>query len=143
MVDLLHRYANLPRPSTIDTYTTIRPVPIANPRIHNTRKRLGSEITPQLVADYEAGQSTPALMKRYKLGKGTVLKILNEAGVVRKQRHPSPEQVDEIVELYQQGWSLVRIGEYVDFDQSAVWHWLKERGVKRRKSWERDCSRNI
>lgn len=34
-------------------------------------------------------------MTAYDLGKGTVLKIRHEAGVVRKQRHPSADEVDE------------------------------------------------
>jgi hypothetical protein len=31
-----------------------------------------------------------------------------------------------MVELYRQGWSLVKIGEHYGFDQSAVWLWFKE-----------------
>ena len=68
-------------------------------------------------------------MQRYNLSKGSVLKILHEAGVVREQRHPSREQVDEMIKLYQQGWPLVKIGEHFGFNHGSVWLWLKERGL--------------
>jgi hypothetical protein len=91
----------------------------------------------RLVADYEAGNSTTALMKQYGLGKGTVLRILDEACIIRRQRRATAEQMDEAVKLYAPGWSLVRLGEYFGASQSAVWLWLKERGVVMRRPWER------
>jgi hypothetical protein len=32
-----------------------------------------------------------------------------------------------MVALYQQGWSLVRIGKHCGFNHGSVWLWLKER----------------
>jgi hypothetical protein len=75
-------------------------------------------------------------MKRYGIGKGTVLGILDKAGVIRRQRHLTAGQVAEAVVLYRQGWSLVRLGEYFGFDQSAVWSTLKRQGVVMRRPWD-------
>lgn len=98
---------------------------------------LGPETIAQLVADYQAGLPAGALMKRHGIGKGTVLGILHDAGVVRRREVLTDEQLAEASELYQQGWSLVRLGEYFGFHQSAVWSGLKRLGVEMRRPWER------
>ncbi len=77
------------------------------------------------------------LVKQFDLSKGAVLRILDEAGVIRRQRRATAEQLNEAVELYAQGWSLVRLSQHLGFGQSTVWLWLKERGVVMRRSWER------
>lgn len=112
-------------------------MPVAHSRTHRISKRLSAAAITQLVADYEAGASSTALMKKYQLGKGTVLKLLREAGVIRPQNKLSAEQLDEAVKLYAQGWSLVRLGEHFGFDQSTLWLRFKELGVPMREAWER------
>jgi DNA invertase Pin-like site-specific DNA recombinase len=44
----------------------------------------------------------------------------------------SPEQIDEAVRLYQDGWSLARIGERMGVNDMTVWRRLQERGVRMR-----------
>src|SRR5712691_5988160 len=90
-VELLHRYSKLPNLSKIGQSSHPRSMPIAHPRTHRIRKRLSTQTITQLVADYEAGASSTALMKKYQLGKGTVLKILRQAGVIRQQRKLTTE----------------------------------------------------
>jgi hypothetical protein len=136
-VELLQRYSKLGNMSSLCQYNTVRSVPAASPRVHSARRRLGADLTAQLITDYQSGTPSTALMRKYQLGKGTVLQILNEAGVLRKRCHPTSEQVDEMVVLYQQGWSLVRIGKHCGFSHGSVWLWLKDRGIEMRKSWER------
>jgi transposase len=114
----------------------VRDVPAARPRVHQARRRLGSEAITLLITDYQAGASAAALMKQYGIGKGTVLGILNEAGAIRRRRCLTNEQLAEAAELYRQGWSLVRLGERFGFDQSAVWSALKRQGVTMRRPWE-------
>lgn len=53
------------------------------PRIHDARRRLGPDVIAQLVVDYESGQPSTALMITYGLGKGSVHRLLQEAGVKR------------------------------------------------------------
>lgn len=88
------------------------------------------------MADYEGGASSTVLMKKYQLGKGTVLNILHEAGVIRQQNKLSAEQLDEAVKLYAAGWSLVKLGSRFGFDQSTLWLRFKELGVPMRKAWD-------
>jgi DNA invertase Pin-like site-specific DNA recombinase len=57
--------------------------PRSQPRVHKLERRLAPEVLEQLVADYRAGMSANQLMRSYHLGKGTVLRVLHEAGVVR------------------------------------------------------------
>ena len=136
-VELLQRYSKLANMSKIGQTTRSRPVVIVRPRTHSVRRRLDSEARAQLIADYERGVPSTQFVTAYGLAKGTVLKILHETGVVRKQRHPSADEVDEMVGLYRQGWSLVRIGEHFGFDQGTVWLRLRRAGVPMRKARER------
>jgi hypothetical protein len=115
MVELLQRYSKLANLSKIGQYDRSRSVPVVRPQVHALKRRLRPEDITQLVADYQAGSSSTALMKKYQLGKGTILGILREAGVIRQQRKLSKTQLDETAALYSQGWSLVRIGERLDF----------------------------
>jgi hypothetical protein len=65
----------------------------------------------QLVEDYEAGVETTELTERYRLGKGTVLKLLRVHGVAMRRQGLSPAEIDEAIQLYAAGWSLAKIGE--------------------------------
>ena len=49
--------------------------------IHKLNHRLAPEILRQIVADYQAGKSSNQWMGEYRLGKGTVLRVLHEHGL--------------------------------------------------------------
>lgn len=57
--------------------------PSLAPRVHKLERRLAPKVLQQIVADYQAGRTSNQLMGDYAIGKGTVLRILHEAGVVR------------------------------------------------------------
>jgi hypothetical protein len=76
-------------------------------------------------------------MKQYGIGKATVLGILDKAGVTRRQRRATPAQMQEAATLYADGWSLVRIGEYLGFEDATVWFVAQAARVPMRKPWER------
>jgi hypothetical protein len=125
-VELVQRYSKLPSIARFRSSTPTGAVPIertdrSSHRVHNVRKRLGPETITRLVADYQTGMPSTALTKKYGIAKGTVLVILNEAGVTRKQCRLTTAQLNEAAELYEQGWSLVRLGERFGFDQSTLW----------------------
>jgi DNA-binding NarL/FixJ family response regulator len=90
-----------------------------------------------VVADYEAGQSTMVLMERYHLAKGTVLKILDTHGTTRRHQPMTDAEVAEVIRLYQEGWSLARIGKRFDRNPATIHAVLRRAGVPRRKPWER------
>lgn len=50
--------------------------------MHNANRRLGQAAVAQLVADDEARLSCRSFMAKYDLGKGTVLGLLEQNGVV-------------------------------------------------------------
>jgi DNA-directed RNA polymerase specialized sigma24 family protein len=49
-----------------------------------------------------------------------------------RRRGLSPEQIDEAVQLYEQDWSLARIGRKLDVDPTTVLNRLRERDVRTR-----------
>ncbi len=49
-----------------------------------------------------------------------------------RRRGLSEEQIDEAVHLYDQGWSLARVGNRMDITDETVRQPLRERGVTMR-----------
>jgi hypothetical protein len=82
--------------------------------------RLGSDGVTQLVAEYQAGRSTKWLQRTYGLSQGAVLRLLDVAGVPRRQRGLTEAQVGEAIRLYAQGWSCQRLAGRFDCDDEKV-----------------------
>lgn len=95
-------------------------------------QRLGQETIRQIVARYEAGEPSTALMQAFGLSKGSVLKVLRESGVAIRNQGLNAEQIKEAQRLYEAGWSLARLGEQFGVDHSTVWRQLRGRGVMMR-----------
>ena len=49
-----------------------------------------------------------------------------------RQRGLSPSQVDDVIRLYNSGWALARVGEYLGVDPTTVLNRLRERGIPTR-----------
>ena len=111
------------------------------PRTHKVAQRLDSVTREQIAADYQAGLPTRALMARYQLGKGTVLRIFQQASVEVRHQSLTPDQLTEAIQLYQDGWSLGRVRQHFDRDASLIHITFKGAGVPRRKPWERPSTR--
>ena len=136
-VELMQRYSKLADVSKTYRSGAVPGVPLertnrSTHRIHNVRKRLGPEAIAQLVSDYQAGASTLALMQQYSIGKGTVLGILDDHGVTRRHQPLTEDQVQQAIELYQQGWSLARVGRRLGRDDTLIHLTLKRAVVARR-----------
>lgn len=94
--------------------------------------RLSTEVIAQLVVDYQAGVSSPELQKRYGLSKGTVLRLLNEAGVEMRRRGLSAEQLGEVVRLYESGMTIREVARDLGVPKTTVQNALERtRTVKR------------
>jgi IS30 family transposase len=52
-------------------------------------------------------------------------------------------QIDQAAELYQQGWSLARIGSHLGVDGTTVWKELRRLGVHMRGRHEELSRRKI
>ena len=145
MVELLGRYSKMgPLPQfTLEPRTarrTNRPNDSAasSPgQRHKVRQRLSPAEQTELVERYTAGASMNELMKAFRLGKGTVRGLLEEAGVVRHQRRLAEAELQQAERLYIEGLSLGRVGEQLGFSADAIWLALRRRGVAMRRPWER------
>jgi hypothetical protein len=75
----------------------------SHPLVHAARRRLNDTKRSQLAADYKAGRSTTWLMRKYQLGKGTVLGILAEHSVTMRGQGIPHDRLDEAIGLYKRG----------------------------------------
>jgi hypothetical protein len=95
--------------------------------------RLGSDGVARLADDYQAGRSTKRLQRTYGLSQGAVLRLLEVHGVRRRKRGLTDEQVREAIRLYDQGWSLTRIGDHFRKDHTVVRNALLRAGITLRR----------
>jgi hypothetical protein len=110
------------------------PVSSRTPRQRQrTEDRLGLDGVARLVADYQAGRSTKWLQQAHGISQGAVLRLLEVNGVPRRKRGLTDEQVQEAMRLYDQGWSLTRIGDHFGKDHTVVRNALLRAGITRRR----------
>ena len=134
----MQRYSKLADVSKMFRSDAVRAVPIERTdRVHNIRRRLGPETIARVVADYQAGASTPTLMKRYKISKGAVLRLLQDHGIAMRHQPMTEQEITVATQLYEQGWSLARVGEHFSRNPSTIQGMLRRAGVARRRTWER------
>lgn len=72
----------------------------------------------------------------YDIGKGTVLKILTDNGVPRRRSPLRPDQVAKAVALYEQGWSIEKIGSKLGRHDTVVREALRKAGLSVSKDQE-------
>jgi hypothetical protein len=143
LVELIGRYSKLVnRPlhgqlSYISQKSHRRSPGATAPRVHNAQKRLGPELVAQLVADYQAGDSTPKLMSKYGIGKGAALSILEHHGVPRRNQGLSDADIPRAAELYQAGQSLRAVAGHFGCDAETVRKALHASGIAVRQPWQR------
>ncbi|WP_240437762.1 MarR family transcriptional regulator [Sciscionella marina] len=82
-----------------------------------------------LVEGYLAGATVYQLAEKFGISRATVSAILHRQEVPMRRQGLAVEQVDDAVYLYEQGWSLVRIGERHGVDPETVRQRLRARGV--------------
>ena len=110
---------------------------VPHPRRHKLAQRLSPELTAQIIADYKAGVSSEVLTEKYGLGKGPVLRLLHEHGVVMRRKAVRGDQVEAAVRLYAAGWSCARIAEQLGRHPSTVWKMLIRTEIQLRNPHER------
>lgn len=106
-----------------------RPEPSpTRPKPRRARQLDGEQIQ-RLIEGYLEGATVYELGERFRIERRTVSKILKRHGVSMRMCGMSPEQIEKAPRLYQDGWSLARIGEHLGFDDMTVRSRLLERGV--------------
>ncbi len=108
------------------------------PRRHKLPQRLTTQQRDALVASYQAGVPSTALMREYRLSKGSVLAILHEASVKMRRQGLAVEHLAEAARLYEAGWSLARVGVRFGCEAMTVRAALIKLGVsiRPRRGWQ-------
>lgn len=112
------------------------PEPIAQP--FKLSQRMDHSTVNQLIKDYESGKSSQELARRYNLNKGSVIKLLRQAGITIRNQGLTDQKVAEATQLYKSGLSLADIGTRFGVDHGTVWRALKKHGVKMRDTHGRE-----
>lgn len=73
----------------------------------------------------------------YGLGKGTVLGLLKINGVQLRRQGLSPTEIHDAIKLYEQGWSLAKIGATFGHAHTVIRKALLDAGVtlRPRQGW--------
>lgn len=87
--------------------------------------------------DYQAGWSSTELQARYRLGKGSVLRLLRKAGVEMRRRPLGQDQLCAIVERYQSGLTIREVAAELGLPKTTVQDGLAQSGVTMRPSARR------
>jgi len=128
----MNRYSKHPKP-VIPTPVPASPIATQLPS-HRPPHRLDRKVSPeaaaQLVADYESGVPSTHLTMIYGLGKGSVLKLLKEAGIQMRNHGLIQENFEEAATLYRDGWSLARVAERFCCSVDSVRKELRSHGVQ-------------
>lgn len=122
LVEVITKYAKTRSLPRIPSLTARRgPDTPREVRTHAIRRRLSPEQINQLAADYRAGRSTTWLMRTYRLGKGTVLRLLEEQGVEMRGQGVPTDRIDEAIQLYvTDGLSLMKIARRMGCSAETV-----------------------
>ena len=141
LVELLRRYSNrtlwikrlqdLPIATTDAVTDTVR--------VHRrTATRLSDRQIATLADSYLAGASVYELAVRFGIHRVTVSAHLHRQGVTVRRQGLDTEGVAHAVRLYEDGWSLARIGDRLGVDATTVWTTLKAQGTAIRDTHGRE-----
>lgn len=133
MVEVLGRYSKIAKPSNICHFNTVRPVPIAAPRVHAVGRRLSAEIRQQLLADYQAGVSAKELARRYQLSRSSIRAVLRASGLPQRYQAMTVVELDQAVELYAGGSTIAEVASVLGRPYSTVQTALTQRSVAMRR----------
>lgn len=143
-MEVTRRYANLHKQMENARRLLDRPAKskavsrqVDEKRRHKAAQRLDSATISELIRDYDDGIPTTQLTAKYQLGKGTVIKLLHEHGVVMRRQGLPRERLAEAMRLYVNGWSTEKIGRQLDCDAETVRQTLIRHGVVMRGAHER------
>jgi hypothetical protein len=141
MVDLIRAYSN--KVNLRDQYADLRKRLQALPfrpqepaRVGPTRalkRRLDRAEIGEIIAKYQAGNSTNQLMAEHRLAKRTISTLLKANGVMLRRQGLTDEQVREAADLYRAGRSLARIATHLGgLSPTTVARALQREGVQLR-----------
>jgi hypothetical protein len=103
-----------------------------------TATRLSDRQIAALVDAYLAGATVYELAARFGIHRVTVSAHLHRQGVTVRRQGLDDEGVAHAVRLYEDGWSLARIGDRLGVDATTAWTALKAQGIAIRDTHGRE-----
>ena len=123
------------KPNSRSDRSTQQPAP-AQP--FKLDQRLKPAIVAEIVARYETGEPSTMIAASLDLSKGSVIRLLRDAGIPIRNQGLSDDQIAEAEQFYASGLSLAKIGSRFGVDHGTVWRALKKQGVKMRDTHGRE-----
>ena len=151
-VELLRRYSNLDTfqnavhilaKSLVRSHDGSFQVPSPRPQTtppqpFKLTQRLKSDVVEQIVTRYKAGEPSTAIATTFNISKGSVIRLLRNAGVTIRNQPLTSDQITEAAQLYASGQSLAEVGAHLGVDASTVHKALKKADVQLRDTHGRE-----
>ncbi|MFJ6456586.1 hypothetical protein [Paenarthrobacter sp. NPDC091669] len=108
--------------------------PVVMPRVMTARSRyrlvdrLGKAKLDEIVARYEAGESTTSLAAEAGIAKSSLLRLLDERGIARRKQGLTPAKERQILKLRQEGMVIRAIAKQVGVSYDTARLFLLEDG---------------
>jgi len=140
MVELIGHYSNLCNQGE-RIRDLIEMVPSGPKLTQAAHRQVQNRLTPDqaklLVEAYASGAAVRTLVEEFKVHRFTVYNLLDRAGVARRSKGLSSEQLASARTLYESGLSLVRVGEAIGCNAETVRRALKNEKVptRNRRGW--------
>jgi DNA-directed RNA polymerase specialized sigma24 family protein len=96
------------------------------------RRRLGSGTIERIVLEYENGSSVKQLATKHNTSSDGMLRLLREEGVQMRWQHLTPEQIADVVRLYESRLSIYKIQDELGIPKTTVRTALEREGVQMR-----------
>ena len=130
------RYSN---PDNVTTLQRIlagqgrdRPPARTTRSLRQIQHRLNTDEVERLIQLYtQGGELIDALAATFHISRTTVMKHVERAGAPRR-RNLLTHRLEEARQLYDQGWSLAKVGQHLGVNASTVWDALRKAGVPMR-----------
>ena len=127
LVGLIGLYSNLSFPHVsgeklVRALKAARAGKRATPQHHirDVERRLGAEKIAQIVAEYEAGESTRALETKYGVGKTAIVSLLRKQNVTIRNQPIEPELVERALELRAAGMGYKSIAKQLGVPKESM-----------------------
>jgi DNA-directed RNA polymerase specialized sigma24 family protein len=117
--------------------TTVLRTPGRPLHLHKLAQRLTAETIRAMQHAYRAGASLAELQQQFSLSRGSVQRLLREAGVRRRQKRLSDAEVAMLVERYETGLTTREICNEQGFAKTTVQDALVRAGVAMRPAARR------
>ncbi|HUW77697.1 MAG TPA: helix-turn-helix domain-containing protein [Candidatus Nanopelagicaceae bacterium] len=100
--------------------------------IRQRQRRITNVQTERLVAPYGEGATVYQLAEEFDIDRHTVSERVKRAGLTMRYQPPSDGVINEMIQLYLSGLSLVAVGSRIGISPGTVRRYVKEYGVQMR-----------